>query len=495
MKILKKTGAILLVVILTVSLFSLYVSAEESEQASAVSFSIRTYNESRSEDDQNIEVVLNFDKEITVQPGAESDISVKIAGSDLDTSPNTENGASNRTLSVKADPADKTKLIITIGCVPGSQFIKQTNASIQIEAAEGGVSKILTAENSRPADIKYVNTIIPCGLALETVETAQGTENTPAYVSKKVSHRANVRSMVYIQVLKNGEPLLPTEKFSKEGSYIIHAHAFINTVSGSTVLPELTESDYAELIVQEFENSVKNLPDISSAYTMSHKDDIIYLQANSPKENESLDIRIYEWPVYGNSILEGEENNTGESNLFDDLSGWENEYVYYLADKGIVSGKTENKFSPLSNITRAEFVKMLAMASKEDLSQYSSDSFYDVSASAWYAPYVAWAEKHGIVNGSGGRFNASDNITKQDIAVMLSRYAENTSGVEIPAMEAAVVFEDDSMIASYCKAAVYQLQQASVVSGDINGKFYPRSSATRAQAAKMLAVFLQVTGR
>ena len=33
-----------------------------------------------------------------------------------------------------------------------------------------------------------------------------------------------------------------------------------------------------------------------------------------------------------------------------------------------------------------------------------------------------------------------------------------------------------------------------IISGDVNGNFYPLSNATRAQAAKMVAVLLQVTG-
>ena len=76
---------------------------------------------------------------------------------------------------------------------------------------------------------------------------------------------------------------------------------------------------------------------------------------------------------------------------------------------------------------------------------------------------------------------------------MLQRYAQ-TAGIQIPDMEAGITFDDDATISSYAKEAVYGLQKAGIVSGDINGRFYPKSSATRAQAAKILAVFLQVTG-
>ena len=165
----------------------------------------------------------------------------------------------------------------------------------------------------------------------------------------------------------------------------------------------------------------------------------------------------------------------------------------YLVDRGIVQGRTETLFEPLASVTRAEFVKMLAAAAGTAASGDGETPFSDVSHDAWYAPYVAWASENGLVNGFGGQFRPSDNITKQDMAVMLQRYAQ-TAGIQIPDMEAGITFDDDATISSYAKEAVYGLQKAGIVSGDINGRFYPKSSATRAQAAKMLAVFLQVTG-
>ena len=204
---------------------------EVSEQAQAQSFRIRTYNDRRAEDDQNIEVTVQFDKIIRVDSGAEEDVSVKIAGSSLDQSPNTENGVSNRTLSVTADPEDDTKLIITIGSVKGAQFVKQTNASIQIQASEAGISHILTADSGKPVNLRYIESVIPCGLELSTVDSQAGTAGKSASVTKRVTHRANVRSMVYIQLLKDGQPLLPVDQFDHEGSYVIHAHAVMLSLS------------------------------------------------------------------------------------------------------------------------------------------------------------------------------------------------------------------------------------------------------------------------
>lgn len=499
MSIGKKIGAALLAALMTAACAPAAAFADTaSDTARAESFSIRTYNETRTEDDQNIEVTVRFDRDIQVLEGAEADVSVKIAGSPLDQAPNTEDGESNRTLSVAADPQDGRNLIITVGSKAGSQFVKQTNASIQIQAADSGITHILTADSGKPADLRYIGTIIPSGLALDTVSSTaggmqDGTVTAEASVTKQVTHRANVRSMVYIRLLKNGEPVLPESSFDHEGSYVIHAHAFIETASGDTMIPELTESDYAKLIVEGFETSVKNLPDIVSRYTMTQDGDKIVLTDRYPEDEETLDVQIYSWPYDGSVVSDAPSGDDADGALFEDVTGWEKEYVYYLVDRGIVQGRTETLFEPLASVTRAEFVKMLAAAAGTAASGDGETPFSDVSHDAWYAPYVAWASENGLVNGFGGQFRPSDNITKQDMAVMLQRYAQ-TAGIQIPDMEAGITFDDDATISSYAKEAVYGLQKAGIVSGDINGRFYPKSSATRAQAAKMLAVFLQVTG-
>ena len=56
-----------------------------------------------------------------------------------------------------------------------------------------------------------------------------------------------------------------------------------------TRLAELTEADYAGLIVQGFENSIKSLGDIASRYTMKQNGDKIILTDHWPEAGETLD--------------------------------------------------------------------------------------------------------------------------------------------------------------------------------------------------------------
>ncbi len=59
----------------------------------------------------------------------------------------------------------------------------------------------------------------------------------------------------------------------------------------------------------------------------------------------------------------------------------------------ILNGKADGLFKPADNITRAEFVKILAAVSGQDVSKSTGTSFSDVNAASWYAPYVEWAYK------------------------------------------------------------------------------------------------------
>jgi hypothetical protein len=175
---------------------------------------------------------------------------------------------------------------------------------------------------------------------------------------------------------------------------------------------------------------------------------------------------------------------------FKDVSGWYSDYVNYLAAREIINGVSQDTFSPNSSITRAQFVTILANLSKDELSIYTESTFSDVKTTDWYFKATQWAYEKGVVTGSNGAFNPNGKIARQDIAVMIDRFAEMT-GHSLPKINSAVNFTDSSAISSYASKAVKVIQQEGIISGNSDGSFAPKDSATRAQAAKMIALFLQ----
>ena len=172
---------------------------------------------------------------------------------------------------------------------------------------------------------------------------------------------------------------------------------------------------------------------------------------------------------------------------------WYAEYVTYLTEKSIVSGKTENTFAPNDFVTRAEFVKIIAGVAGADVTSAAGSSFSDVDAGAWYAPYVAWAAENGIVTGSGDKFNPNSRITRQDMAVIIDRYVEKLAPKKLENVNDKVDFADNSSISSYAADAVASMQQAGIISGKGANNFAPKDNATRAEACKMLVMVMQKT--
>ena len=169
-------------------------------------------------------------------------------------------------------------------------------------------------------------------------------------------------------------------------------------------------------------------------------------------------------------------------------SRWSYPYIKELYDAGVVSGTSATTFEPTANVTRAQFVTMLAGLQGADVSAYTSGKFSDVPADAWYAPYVNWAAENGVVYGvSDTAFAPDAKISRQDMAAMLYRYA-GQFGIQLGTGNPAITFTDEADIADYALPAVEALQRAGVISGMPDGSFRPRDTATREQACVMLCL-------
>ncbi len=199
-----------------------------------------------------------------------------------------------------------------------------------------------------------------------------------------------------------------------------------------------------------------------------------------------------------NDETEDEKQNTEEENVqtekitFADVpeNYWAAEYIYHLAEFGILKGRG-NSFEPEENITRAEFVTVLSRLSEESFPNYKN-TFADVNENAWYSESVLWAYENGITNGiSSSEFAPEKNITREDMAVMIVRYAE-LKEKELKEETYEKNFCDEADISDYAAKAVEKMQRAGIISGLSDGSFAPKRFATRAEIAKMISVLLSV---
>ncbi len=166
-------------------------------------------------------------------------------------------------------------------------------------------------------------------------------------------------------------------------------------------------------------------------------------------------------------------------------AAWAIEAVDHLAGLGIVNGRTDGLYEPNATITREEFTKLLVVAF--DLMKPGARcKFTDVAREDWSYDYIASAVRAGIVSGkSETLFGVGENITRQEMAVMIGRTADRL-GLVLPPQAEAVTFADDAEIAEYAKETVSKMQVAGIVSGVGDNRFDPLGTATRAQAAVII---------
>jgi hypothetical protein len=169
-----------------------------------------------------------------------------------------------------------------------------------------------------------------------------------------------------------------------------------------------------------------------------------------------------------------------------DTSKWYHEAVDYVLTKGVMEGNSDGTFTPNGTLTRAQLAQILYNAAgKPEVT--AENPFTDVPETHWYAKAVIWAAQAGVVEGYGdGKFGPNDKISRQDLAVMLWRYAG-----EPAATQTALDFTDAAQASDYATAALLWASETGIVQGD-NGKLSPKGSATRAEAATMVMRYLEL---
>lgn len=191
----------------------------------------------------------------------------------------------------------------------------------------------------------------------------------------------------------------------------------------------------------------------------------------------------------------GDAGNTvpAERSLpFSDVSkdNWAYEYISKLYFDNIVSGVSETAFEPDRVITREEFIQLIVKAFDIKYTD-SLHKFNDVSVNDWYYNAVMSAYEAGITNGiSAELFGVGSDITRQEMATMALRTAQK-SGILVDSTNVSLPFNDAKSIADWAMDGVSVLYQNGIISG-INGSFMPDSAATRAQAAKIICMLINI---
>lgn len=214
-----------------------------------------------------------------------------------------------------------------------------------------------------------------------------------------------------------------------------------------------------------------------------------------PSETTALGLDMSERAMsMGQDLIKYLVERNSKYPIFSDVNDddWFKGYVDFVAKNGIMNGTSDTEFSPQKQTLREMFAAILyRMAGSPDVQ--SEAPFKDVAADQYYAKAAAWAYENDIIKGiSSDKFGVGSDITREQIAVMLYRYAE-FAGIDTSIGEDTNIlsFDDADKIDSYAVEAMQWACGAGILNGD-NNKLKPLASATRAEIAAMVTRFAQI---
>ena len=178
---------------------------------------------------------------------------------------------------------------------------------------------------------------------------------------------------------------------------------------------------------------------------------------------------------------------------FTDLAAnaWYTDAVAYVYRHDLMAGYGKNLFGPDDDLSRAQLCQIIYNMEGQPATSGSS-VFTDVADGAWYADAVTWAASQGIVGGyGGGLFGPEDNITREQLAAILYRYAQ-AKGYDTSVGENTNIlsYTDALEISEYAIPAMQWACGSGLVEGS-NGSLNPRAKATRAEVATMLMRWME----
>ncbi|QNK59241.1 DUF2341 domain-containing protein [Paenibacillus sp. PAMC21692] len=175
---------------------------------------------------------------------------------------------------------------------------------------------------------------------------------------------------------------------------------------------------------------------------------------------------------------------------FSDLAGhWSQAAVYEAVRLGIVNGYPNGMFKPDKELTRAEFIVMLARALELEANEEALPlSFADSEhIPDWALLSIAQALQSNIIQGyDDGTFRPDARITRTEMIVMTVRALGLSVG-----MESATSFADDAAIPAWAKPLVAEAAARGLVEGRGGNRFAPEGESTRAEAVKVLLKAIQ----
>ncbi len=317
------------------------------------------------------------------------------------------------------------------------------------------------------------------------------------YGGREVVMKAQDGAAIYY-TLDGSNPVYSKQRYTAPlnlapGSYIRAVAAYSLNGSRSTEISYVTSTaPVLEPVTYEVREGRLHMNNPNTGMDLRITTDGTPVHEGSPVYTEPLDLFTGElrYRVIGSGVTGPEVKLyvTVNGNLFRDVptEQWYAPAVDRAVTEGLFNGMGDHSFAPAKGLDRGMFITVLYRLMEKlgaDVSYEAPAQFPDATEQ-WYADPLSWGAEQGVVNGyKDGSFAPRKEITREEMCVMLSR-AFRWYGCELP--QGGSDFADSEEISSWAYADVFAMSGMEMILGHEDGKFCPRNTATRAQAATVL---------
>lgn len=167
------------------------------------------------------------------------------------------------------------------------------------------------------------------------------------------------------------------------------------------------------------------------------------------------------------------------------------EAIAFAYISGLMAGTSDNTFEPDTNLSRAMVARILhTMVGNPEA---AASNFDDVKRNFWYTQAIDWASGYKIISGNGkGQFMPNDDVTHEQLAVMLYHFARATglNVTDVEPIDLATSYYDGNTTSSWAKTAVQWACATGVLTDDGYSNLLPIAPATRAEVAEAILAFM-----
>ena len=176
-----------------------------------------------------------------------------------------------------------------------------------------------------------------------------------------------------------------------------------------------------------------------------------------------------------------------------DQEQWYHAAIDWAVDNDVLQGVGDGLMLPDGDITRAQMAQVLWNVEGQPAAA-EGEGFSDVSEGDWFAGAVAWASQEGIFVGYDGAFDPDAELTREQAATVLMRWAES-NGEDVSGRADLSGFPDADGISEWAVESVRWAVDAGVLKGVANPDgtttVSAQGTATRAQTAALMMRLLE----